>query len=115
MIEQNATGETQKMGDNWDHGSGAHGSFHKNGREDGERDVPVMANKTIDWRPACDCFPTGIEPTPRPGLVLDPFSGSGRTGIQAARLGHDFVGIDLNPDYVEMSQRLLHEEAPLFS
>jgi DNA modification methylase len=46
--------------------------------------------------------------------VLDPFAGSGRTGIEAGRLGLNFVGIDLNPTYVEMATRLLREENPLF-
>lgn len=36
-------------------------------------------------------------------LVLDPFSGSGTTAAVAARLKRRFVGVELNPDYVEMS------------
>lgn len=37
----------------------------------------------------------------RPGdTVLDPFCGSGRTGIVALKHGRDFLGIELNPDYV---------------
>jgi DNA modification methylase len=34
------------------------------------------------------------------GVVLDPFSGSGTTGLAAARLGRRYVGIDLNADYL---------------
>lgn len=67
-------------------------------------------NKTIGWRPSCTC----PEQPPRPALVLDPFSGSGRTGIECKRLGLDYVGIELNPDYVDMSRRLLAEQMPLF-
>jgi len=33
-----------------------------------------------------------------PGLVLDPFMGSGTTAIAAAKLGRRWVGIDLNPE-----------------
>jgi adenine-specific DNA methylase len=51
----------------------------------------------------------------RPGRVLDPFAGSGRTGIEALRLGLDFVGVELNPSYADMARRLLHSESPLFA
>ncbi len=68
-------------------------------------------SKTLAWRQTCRCEAA----EPRPGLVLDPFSGSGRTGIQAQRMGLDFVGVDLNPAYVEMSQRLLYDANPLFA
>lgn len=39
------------------------------------------------------------------GVVLDPFSGSGTTGLAAAELGRRYVGIDLNSDYLDMSLR----------
>jgi site-specific DNA-methyltransferase (adenine-specific) len=32
--------------------------------------------------------------------ILDPFMGSGSTGIACVKTGHDFVGIDMEPDYV---------------
>ncbi len=67
---------------------------------------------TIGWRPSCACSPVQ---EPRRGLVLDPFAGSGRTGLTAARMGLDFVGLELNPVYAEMARRLLHEDAPLFA
>lgn len=38
-------------------------------------------------------------------LVLDPFAGSGTVGAVARRLGRDFVGIELNPEYAEMARR----------
>ncbi len=69
-------------------------------------------SKTIGWRPSCSCSPVQ---EPRPGLVLDPFAGSGRTGLTATRMGLDFVGLELNPEYAEMARRLLHEDAPLFN
>jgi site-specific DNA-methyltransferase (adenine-specific) len=37
--------------------------------------------------------------TPPGGLVLDPFAGSGTTGIAAVSEGFDFVGIELDPDH----------------
>jgi len=37
--------------------------------------------------------------------VLDPFAGSGTTGLVALRFGRSFIGMELNPKYVEMAQR----------
>jgi len=42
-------------------------------------------------------------------LVLDPFMGSGTTAIAATKLGRDYVGIELNPDYIEIAERRLAE------
>jgi site-specific DNA-methyltransferase (adenine-specific) len=42
--------------------------------------------------------------TPKGGVVLDPFMGSGSTGIAAKLEGFDFLGIDLDPDYVRIAQ-----------
>lgn len=39
------------------------------------------------------------------GVVLDPFSGSGTTGLVAAKHGRRYVGIDLNRDYLDLSLR----------
>lgn len=40
----------------------------------------------------------------RPGRVLDPFLGSGTTGVVARRLGLSVVGTELNPDYARMAR-----------
>jgi DNA modification methylase len=42
--------------------------------------------------------------TPPGGTVLDPFMGSGSTGKAAALEGFGFVGVDLNPEYVEIAK-----------
>lgn len=39
------------------------------------------------------------------GVVLDPFSGSGTTGLAAARHGRRYVGIDLSNEYLDLSLR----------
>jgi site-specific DNA-methyltransferase (adenine-specific) len=41
------------------------------------------------------------------GIVLDPFFGSGTTGVVAQRLGRDYLGIELNPEYIEIAERRL--------
>ena len=38
-------------------------------------------------------------------LVLDPFSGAGTTGLVAVQHGRRYIGIELNPDYLEMSRK----------
>lgn len=42
--------------------------------------------------------------TPPGGTVLDPFAGSGTTGIAAANLGFDFIGIELNAEYFKIAE-----------
>lgn len=48
---------------------------------------------------------------PKGGIVLDPFIGSGTTAVVARQLGRDFIGIDLNPEYVALAKRRLLEAA----
>ena len=47
--------------------------------------------------------------------VLDPFSGSGTTGVVALSHQRDYVGVELNESYVAMSRRRLQAVAPLFA
>jgi len=54
------------------------------------------------WAPGCTCE-AGIEPC----LVLDPFSGAGTTAVTAARLGRAYLGVELNPSYVELALKRL--------
>lgn len=49
--------------------------------------------------------PCIIAGCPQKGVVLDPFIGSGTTAIVASKLGRDYVGIELNPEYKEMAER----------
>jgi DNA modification methylase len=48
---------------------------------------------------------------PPGGTILDPFSGSGSTGVAAIRNGWDYVGIDAVAEYIEMSEKRLAGEA----
>ena len=45
---------------------------------------------------------------PKGGTVLDPFFGAGTTGLVAARLGREFIGIELNADYCEMARKRIY-------
>lgn len=49
---------------------------------------------------------------PPGGLVLDPFCGSGSTGVAAVQGGWDFLGIELEPEYADIARaRIAHAEA----
>jgi DNA modification methylase len=51
----------------------------------------------------------------RGDVVLDPFCGSGTTGLVCSRLERDFIGIELKHAYAEMSERRIRNDAPLFA
>ena len=46
--------------------------------------------------------------TPPNGIVLDPFFGSGTTGIAAVNLGFNYIGIELDEQYVEIARRRIN-------
>jgi site-specific DNA-methyltransferase (adenine-specific) len=48
----------------------------------------------------------------RPGVVLDPFFGAGTVGVVAQRLGRDWVGIELNPDYAQLAAERIAAARP---
>lgn len=43
-------------------------------------------------------------------FVLDPFCGSGTTGVVALKHGRRFVGIDLNPDYLALAEKRIQKD-----
>jgi site-specific DNA-methyltransferase (adenine-specific) len=49
---------------------------------------------------------------PPSGVVLDPFNGSGTTGLAAVLAGHHYVGIELDPKYIELTKKRLIEHVP---
>lgn len=60
---------------------------------------------TTGWRPSCSCRDVAGEPLPPiPQVVLDPFGGSGTTGIAAAHLGRSATLIELNPEYAAVAR-----------
>ena len=80
-----------------------------NAYKDGGTLGKVRERKTVGWQPTCECNGATV-----PGLVLDPFCGSGTTGQVAVEEGRRFVGFELNPKYVEMSKRRIGgAQAPL--
>lgn len=61
-------------------------------------------------------FPVGLAERcaragcPRGGLVLDPFAGASTTGVSALRAGRQFLGLELNPVYCQLSAERLRAE-----
>ena len=49
--------------------------------------------------------------TPPGGVVLDPFMGSGSTGKAAIREGFQFVGIEMDPEYLAIAEARIKHEA----
>jgi site-specific DNA-methyltransferase (adenine-specific) len=66
------------------------------------RDTPRTIGQLAvlgDIKPACDHKTRWV-----PGLVLDPFMGSGTTAVVAERLGRDWLGIELSPTFAALAE-----------
>lgn len=80
------------------------------GRTDGHTNYKPnwrRGGRTVGWRWSCDCATTNIqegEPSTIPATVLDPFSGSGTTGLVALSLGRSYIGVDADPTCAPMAQ-----------
>jgi site-specific DNA-methyltransferase (adenine-specific) len=54
----------------------------------------------------CSCPSTDT----RPGIVLDPFMGAGTTAVVAERLGRDWLGIEVNPEFADQARLRIEGE-----
>lgn len=66
----------------------------------GHHDNPFPPAITVGWKPSCK-----HDHEPVPCTVLDPFLGSGTTGLVAEALGRNWIGIELNPDFAEIARK----------
>lgn len=72
----------------------------------GDHDSPFRAPVTLGWRPTCTCDrPERLEKIP--ATVLDPFFGSGTTGVVAIKHGRRVIGIDVKADYLRLAKARL--------
>ena len=103
------------------------------GRGAGWRDDPTNSpdkrNKRSVWEIATQpyseahfaTFPEAlVEPCILAGskvgdTVLDPFCGSGTTGVVSLRYHREFIGIELNKDYAELARKRIDAESPIFN
>lgn len=87
-------------------------STHRNGAGIGEGKDPAAPSKDQNFHPT-------IKPvklmeylikliTPKDGTVLDPFMGSGSTGVACKKLGFNFIGVELNKEYVEIAEKRIN-------
>jgi DNA modification methylase len=80
-------------------------------QRNGKTPVPERGWQTITtttgWKPSCTC-----EADVTPCTVLDPFTGSGTTGAVAISLGRNFIGCELNPEYVTLANRRISAAQP---
>lgn len=71
-------------------------------------DNPLGGTVTTGWAATCACN-AGVVPC----TVLDCFSGSGTTGAVALKHGRKYIGLELNPDYIELSHKRIGQAQPM--
>ena len=52
---------------------------------------------------------------PENGIVLDPFMGSGTTAVASLKLFRNYIGCEINPDYIKIAERQIAAEKGLFN
>jgi len=103
-----------RFGASLQHGNGTHRAGHPKGRNPGDvwaiptrpYNGPHFAAYPIDL--PLRCIAAGCRPG---GTVLDPFAGTGTTGLAAIQLGRRFTGIELSPKFATLAaERLAQAE-----
>lgn len=59
-----------------------------------------------------DVLRWALSVTPRGSIVLDPFTGSGTTGVACKQMGRRFIGIELDPQYYAIAERRIANAQP---
>ena len=82
-----------------------------------KRDVWTVATKPYKGAHFATFPPDLIEPCILAGsrpcdTVLDPFNGSGTTGAVSIKHGRNYIGCELNPDYIELTKKRLAQVQP---
>ncbi len=89
------------------------GVYQKNGKRN-KRDVWNVAVNTFKGAhfatfPEELILPCILAGSEENDIVLDPFNGSGTTGIVSMKNGRKYIGIDLNNDYLKMAEKRFEE------
>mgnify|MGYP003665583719 FL=1 len=74
------------------------------------KEMESLVREEIGWIATCKCNADVVK-----SVVLDPFGGSGTTGLVANNLGRDAILIELNEKYVEIAKKRIGGDNPLFS
>lgn len=104
--------------------SGHSGYFDKDGNLIGEGKANKKSVWTVTTKPfkeahfatfpedlIIDCIKAGC---PENGIVLDPFMGAGTTALVAKKLDRNYIGFELNPDYIKIAEKRLYNEIGMF-
>ena len=81
----------------------------QSGKSNRDHQRHVTFYETKGWAASCDC---GVPPSP--AIILDPFNGSGTTGLASLKASRSYIGIELSPEYVEISRERLLSVNPLY-
>jgi DNA modification methylase len=78
--------------------------FIRDGFENEQNDKKLHRwQQSLTWAEHC------LKVTHDGDTVLDPFMGSGTTGVACVRLGRNFIGMEINPQYFAIAQRRIAE------
>lgn len=75
------------------------------------REFLLMKATHCEWRPTCEC--DAGEPVP--STVLDPFAGTGTTGVAATMLLRDSIMVEANREYAEIAGARIREKAGMLA
>ena len=100
-------------------GSNVCGSVPWEGEKANKRSVWTVSTKpfseahfaTFPQDLIVDCIKAGC---PEGGLVLDPFMGAGTTALVARKLNRNYIGLELNPEYIRIAENRLYNELGMF-
>ncbi|WP_339015820.1 site-specific DNA-methyltransferase [Fusobacterium animalis] len=87
-------------------------SFQSNIIENIKRDTKNEYNSHVTVKPLelIEKLLGMIMPKIEGNIIIDPFLGSGTTAVAATKLGIDWIGIDINSEYLEIAKKRVHEE-----
>lgn len=96
------------------HGNAAFGAIRNKRNKRNKRSVWTVTTKPYKGAHFATYPPDLIAPCVLSGsriddVILDPFFGSGTTGLVAVQHSRKFLGIELNPDYVDIAKKRLNQ------
>jgi DNA modification methylase len=110
VTEKGAPNEAQKKACGADSNGGYNGTAQKDYGAAHAQDPSAVKARilagmreriTVAWEPTCGCFDGVVQPC----TVLDPFGGSGTTGMVSLERGRRAILIELNPEYVRLAEQ----------
>jgi DNA modification methylase len=76
------------------------GEMRRTGIEEGSTLKHSVPRETTGWRHTCDHDDGSAK-----SVVLDPFNGSGTTGLVAVRHNREYVGVDISDEYLDLARQ----------